>query len=236
MGANLSTFPDISVSERFVPGPEGAPEVPVLVYLPIAAQAPLSALLWIHGGGSVMGEASQDDLAVSQIVSAVRCVAVSVDYRLAPETPHPGQIEDGYAALRWLSTHAGELGVDPARIAIGGASAGGGLSAGLALLTRDRGEMPHLFLEEDLEYARRRVAGRCAHRVACLSWRVPWLQSGGSSLGLAIRTARSGRCASLALFTNPQKRQALRRNIQWIDEEHTFRKKRAIHIFSENFT
>ena len=93
-----------------------------------------------------------------------------------------------------------------------------------------------LFLEEDLEYARRRVAGRCAHRVACLSWRVPWLQSGGSSLGLAIRTARSGRCASLALFTNPQKRQALRRNIQWIDEEHTFRKKRAIHIFSENFT
>jgi len=155
MGANLSTFPDISVSERFVPGPEGAPEVPVLVYLPIAAQAPLSALLWIHGGGSVMGEASQDDLAVSQIVSAVGCVAVSVDYRLAPETPHPGQIEDGYAALRWLSTHAGELGVDPARIAIGGASAGGGLSAGLALLTRDRGEMPHLFLEEDLEYARR---------------------------------------------------------------------------------
>jgi len=126
MGANLSTFPDISVSERFVPGPEGAPEVPVLVYLPIAAQAPLSALLWIHGGGSVMGEASQDDLAVSQIVSAVGCVAVSVDYRLAPETPHPGQIEDGYAALRWLSTHAGELGVDPARIAIGGASAGGG--------------------------------------------------------------------------------------------------------------
>ena len=125
MGANLSTFPDISVSERFVPGPEGAPEVPVLVYLPIAAQAPLSALLWIHGGGSVMGEASQDDLAVSQIVSAVGCVAVSVDYRLAPETPHPGQIEDGYAALRWLSTHVGELGVDPTRIAIGGANAGG---------------------------------------------------------------------------------------------------------------
>jgi len=145
MGANLSTFPDISVSERFVPGPEGAPEVPVLVYLPIAAQAPLSALLWIHGGGSVMGEASQDDLAVSQIVSAVGCVAVSVDYRLAPETPHPGQIEDGYAALRWLSTHAEELGVDPTRIAIGGASAGGGLSAGLALLARDRGETPLVF-------------------------------------------------------------------------------------------
>ena len=57
MGANLSTFPDISVSERFVPGPEGAPEVPVLVYLPIAAQAPLSALLWIHGGGSEIGRA-----------------------------------------------------------------------------------------------------------------------------------------------------------------------------------
>src|SRR2546430_1016195 len=124
MAANLPTFPDISGSSRFVPGPEGAPEVLVLVYLPTAVAAPLPALLWVHGG-SVMGEASQDDLAVSQIVSDVGCVAVSVDYRLAPETPHPGPVEDGYAALRWLSTYALELRVDPTHIAIGGANAGG---------------------------------------------------------------------------------------------------------------
>jgi acetyl esterase/lipase len=142
---DLPTFPDISVSERFVPGPEGAPEVRVLVYLPATVQAPLPALLWIHGGGYVIGSADQEDLGVKSIVSAVGCASVSVDYRLAPETPHPGSVEDCYAALRWLYTHAGELGVDPARIAIGGGSAGGGLAAGLVLLTRDRGEVPLVF-------------------------------------------------------------------------------------------
>jgi acetyl esterase/lipase len=142
---DLPTFPDISVSERFVPGPEGAPEVRVLVYLPTTVQAPLPALLWIHGGGYVIGSADQEDLGVKNIVSAVGCAAVSVDYRLAPDTPHPGPVEDCYAALRWLYTHAGELGVDPARIAVGGGSAGGGLAAGLVLLTRDRGEVPLAF-------------------------------------------------------------------------------------------
>jgi acetyl esterase/lipase len=124
---NLPAFPDIAVSEHFVPGPEGAPDVRVLVYLPTSVQGPLPALLWIHGGGYVIGSADGEDLGVKSIVSAVRCAAVSVDYRLAPETPHPGPVEDCYAALLWLSTHAGELGVDPTRIAIGGGSAGGGL-------------------------------------------------------------------------------------------------------------
>lgn len=142
---NLPAFPDIAVSERFVPGPEGAPDVRVLVYLPTSVQGPLPALLWIHGGGYVIGSADGEDLGVKSIVSAVRCTAVSVDYRLAPETPHPGPVEDCYAALLWLSTHAGELGVDPTRIAIGGGSAGGGLAAALGLLTRDRGEVPLAF-------------------------------------------------------------------------------------------
>lgn len=138
-------FASIAVSERFVPGPEGAPEVRVLVYLPTTVQGPLPALLWTHGGGYVMGAPEQEDLLVKTMVSVAGCAAVSVDYRLAPETPHPGPVEDSYAALKWLYTHASELGVDPTRIAIGGGSAGAGLAAALGLLTRDRGEIPLVF-------------------------------------------------------------------------------------------
>ncbi|GHO84914.1 alpha/beta hydrolase [Dictyobacter formicarum] len=142
---NLPTFPDIEVTERFVPGPEGAPEVRVLVYRPITVEGPRSSLLWMHGGGYIMGTPENEDLLVKSMVSAIGCVAVSVDYRLAPETRHPGPVEDCYAALKWLHTHASELGVDPTRIATGGSSAGGGLAAALGLLARDRGEIPLAF-------------------------------------------------------------------------------------------
>ena len=142
---DLPDFSAISVQEQFVPGPQGAPDVRVLVYLPPKRSTSLPALLWIHGGGYVIGSADGDDLGVKSMVSTIGCVAVSVDYRLAPETPHPGPVEDCYAALKWLHSHAQELGVDTTRIAIGGASAGGGLTAGLALLTRDRGEVPLAF-------------------------------------------------------------------------------------------
>jgi acetyl esterase/lipase len=145
MAAGAPEFPNIAVSERHLPGAEGAPDVRVLVYTPKNAAGPLPALLWIHGGGYVLGNVEQDDLNVKAIVSAVGCAAVSVDYRLAPETPHPGPVEDCYAALKWLHANAGELGVDADRIAIGGASAGGGLAACLGLLTRDRGEVPLAF-------------------------------------------------------------------------------------------
>ena len=135
----------LSVSEHFIPGPAGAPAVRVLLYLPTSAQGPFPALLWIHGGGYVMGSADAEDLMVKSIVSAIGCATVSVDYRLAPETPYPGPVEDCYSALQWLSTHADELGIDPHRIAVGGSSAGGGLAAALTLLTRDRGEISLLF-------------------------------------------------------------------------------------------
>lgn len=138
-------FPDIEVSERHIPGPDGAPEVRVLVYVPKGGARPLPALLWIHGGGYVLGSADQEDAQAKALVTDIGCVVVSVDYRLAPETPHPGPVEDCYAALSWLHANAAELGVDPARIAIGGASAGGGLAAGLGLLARDRGEVPLAF-------------------------------------------------------------------------------------------
>ena len=141
--SHLPTFPDIEVTECFVPGPEGAPEVRILLYRPVKLEGP--ALLWMHGGGYIMGSPEQEDLIVKNMVSAIGCVAVSVDYRLAPETRYPGPVEDCYAALKWLHTHASELGVDPNRIAIAGSSAGGGLAAALGLLARDRGEIPLAF-------------------------------------------------------------------------------------------
>lgn len=143
--ANLPQFSALSVSERFIPGPQGAPDVRVLIYLPTSMQEAVPALLWLHGGGYIMGSADGEDPMAKSIVSALGCAAVLVDYRLAPETPYPGPVEDCYAALQWLATHADELGIDPKRIAVGGSSAGGGLAAALALLTRDRGEIPLIF-------------------------------------------------------------------------------------------
>jgi acetyl esterase/lipase len=143
--AMAPAFPDIAVTKRELPGPAGAPNVPVMIYLPKNATQPLPALLWIHGGGYVIGSAEQDDVQVKSIVQQVGCAAISVDYRLAPETTAPGSVEDCYAALTWLHAHANELGVDVNRIAIGGASAGGGMAAALGLLTRDRGEVPLAF-------------------------------------------------------------------------------------------
>jgi acetyl esterase/lipase len=138
-------LPAITVEERRVPGPAGAPDVRVLVYRPPGTVRPLPALLWVHGGGYVLGSADEDDPLAKRIVDAVGCAVVSVDYRLAPETPFPGPVDDCYAALSWLHANAAELEVDPNRLAIGGASGGGGLAAGLGLLTRDRGAVPLVF-------------------------------------------------------------------------------------------
>ena len=135
------TFPDIEVRERQLPSRKGAPEVRVLVYRPKAVVQPLPVLLWMHGGGYIGGSADWEGFLVNPMVDAVGCCVVSVDYRLAPETPFPGPVEDCYAALKWLHDHATTLGIDPERIAVGGISAGGGLAASLALLARDRGEV-----------------------------------------------------------------------------------------------
>src|SRR5262249_38894546 len=105
-------FSSISVSERFIPGPQGAPNVRVLVYAPTDSLTPLPALLWIHGGGYVLGNADQDDDLVKNFVADIGCAVISVDYRLAPETPYPGPVEDCYAALKWVGTHTDVLGVD----------------------------------------------------------------------------------------------------------------------------
>ncbi len=94
--------------------------------------------MWIHGGGYVIGEAAQDDVLCRRFAKELGAIVASVDYRLAPEHPYPASLEDCYSALSWL---VGLPAVDPTRVAIGGASAGGGLAAALGLLTRDRGEI-----------------------------------------------------------------------------------------------
>ncbi len=146
--AMLATLPPVegvASEDKSVPGPKGDPEVRVRVYRPNEQPSKLPALLWIHGGGYVMGDIEQDDRLMKQLVNRIGCVAVSVDYRLAPEHPFPAPVEDCYSALKWLFAHAAELKVDATRIAIGGASGGGGLCAGLALMARDRREVKVAF-------------------------------------------------------------------------------------------
>jgi acetyl esterase/lipase len=147
--AARSRAPAVTVEEHRVPGPPGAPPVRVLLYRPAAATptatAQLPAYLQIHGGGFVIGSADGSDPNNRDLVRALSCVVVAVDYRLAPETPGPGAVEDCYAALQWLHSHAAEFNVDRSRIAIGGESAGGGLAAALALLARDRNTLAICF-------------------------------------------------------------------------------------------
>ena len=123
----------------------GADGVTVRVHRAIGATGALPCVYWMHGGGLVLGSNAGDDARFDRWCPQFGCVGVSVEYRLAPETPYPGPLDDCYAGLRYVYDHADDLGVDRDRIGIGGASAGGGLAAGLALLARDRGEVPVAF-------------------------------------------------------------------------------------------
>jgi acetyl esterase/lipase len=129
----------ITIEQTHVPGLDGAPKVRVLIYRPPGASGPLPVYLDIHGGAFVSNTADIDEPFCRAIVNAVGCAVVSVDYRVAPETHWPGAVEDCLAALRWVAAEGEALGLDASRIAIGGESAGGGLTAQLALMARDRG-------------------------------------------------------------------------------------------------
>jgi acetyl esterase len=132
-------LPDgVTIVDRVVPGADGN-EIPVRVYSPPRDGAPVPAVLFIHGGGFVVGDLDTEHAGAASTADALGVVVVSVDYRLAPEHPFPAPLEDCYSALVWLADQAGALGVDTGRIALFGQSAGGGLAAGLALLARDRG-------------------------------------------------------------------------------------------------
>ncbi|MDE0351587.1 MAG: alpha/beta hydrolase [bacterium] len=137
--AQAPGFPGVEVEDHWAPGAAGDPDVMVRVYTPSGLDAGAPALYWIHGGGMVMGSVARNDIECKGWATDMRCVVASVEYRLAPENPHPSPIEDCFAGLAWLVSKAESLGVDTGRIAVGGASAGGGLAAALALIARDRG-------------------------------------------------------------------------------------------------
>ena len=119
--------------------PEGDREVPVLVVRPAAELGPVPLFFFIHGGGMIAGTPETDLRTILRWADQIPSVIAAPDYGLAPEHPHPIPVEDCYSALRWVADHAEEFGVDVQRIVVCGTSAGGGLSAAITLLARDRG-------------------------------------------------------------------------------------------------
>ncbi|MGV0715581.1 alpha/beta hydrolase [Mycolicibacterium sp. XJ662] len=132
-GIPVPDVADLVVEDRTVPA---EPEVPIRVYQPLGAEA---AIVWLHGGGFVMGDLSTEHPWATRVAAGAGVTVVSVGYRLAPENPFPAALDDAYAVLEWTAKHAGELGVDPDRIAVGGHSAGAALAAAVALRARDEG-------------------------------------------------------------------------------------------------
>ena len=130
-------LPDIATVEIHVPSAFGANPIRVLTYRHTKSARPLPAIVHIHGGGFVMGAPEMKDVENRLLASELRCAIYSVDYRLAPEAPHPAPLEDIYSVFVWLHANAGELGLDPARIGIKGESGGGGFAAAAALYARD---------------------------------------------------------------------------------------------------
>jgi acetyl esterase/lipase len=144
--AGLAPVEGVEVTARVVPGIGTAPDVAVEIYRPEGAASELPILLWMHGGGMVVGNVEMDRRANMTRAKDVGCVVVSVEYRLAPEHPYPAAIQDCHAALRWIAANAADLGCDGTRIAVGGNSSGAGLAAGLSLLARDSADVPISFL------------------------------------------------------------------------------------------
>ncbi len=136
---------NILVENIFITGQDDRTKIRLRIYKPKSIAAPTPVLLWLHGGGYVMGQPEMDDLGCAQYVRELGITIVSVDYRYAPKHPFPAGLEDSYSALKWVESHSQQLGIDAKRIAIGGASAGGGLAAALVQLAHDRQEIKPIF-------------------------------------------------------------------------------------------
>jgi acetyl esterase/lipase len=138
-GAGPTPVGDVRVDAVRVPPERGLAGVGVRIYEPPQRDAGSAALLFVHGGGYVLGAASAEDASCAETARRLGVLVVSVDYRLAPEHPFPAAHEDCLRALRWMHSAADELGIDPTRIAVSGESAGGGLAAGVVQRAVDEG-------------------------------------------------------------------------------------------------
>ena len=143
--AGPQTSEYVDISEEHIAGTNGEKDIYLRIYKPVEDNGVLPGLLWIHGGGYLAGFAEKDDGLCIRFVTEAKCIVVSVEYHLAPEFQYPIPVEDCYSALQWFYDHANELNADRTRIAIAGNSAGGGLTAALSLLARDRGGPPIIF-------------------------------------------------------------------------------------------
>ena len=138
-GAPAPDTADMEIEDRTVPGD---PDVPVRVYRPRRAQG---AIVWLHGGGFVMGDLETEHPWAVRVAEGSRALVISVGYRRAPEHRFPAALDDSYAVLAWVAEHAAELGIDSERIAVGGHAAGAGLAAAVALQARDQQGPPIRF-------------------------------------------------------------------------------------------
>jgi acetyl esterase/lipase len=136
---------DVRVGNTFIPAEEARHRIRLRVYQPERMTGITPALIWLHGGGYVVGKPEMDDSRCAGFVHELGLSVISVDYRLAPGHPFPAGLQDAYTALKWVAAHAQELGIDAARIAVGGGSAGGGLAAALAQLAHDRQKVRPVF-------------------------------------------------------------------------------------------
>ncbi len=141
MAAQMPHVEGVDTKDVLIPGPENAPDITARIYTPKNVKGLRPGMLWIHGGGYILGNLDADEHNVARMSLNTGCVILSTNYRLAPENPFPAPVEDCYTSLKWMVENAESLGVDKTKIAVGGGSAGGGLAAGLVIMTRDRGEI-----------------------------------------------------------------------------------------------
>ena len=134
--------PVSKVEDQMIPGPAG--QIPIRIYTPHGS-GPFPILLMFHGGGYVLGNIEINSGPCRSLTNAAGCIVVSTDYRLAPEHKFPAAVEDGYSVTKWVAENASAIDGDPARIAVGGESAGANLAAVVALMARDRGTPPLVY-------------------------------------------------------------------------------------------
>jgi acetyl esterase/lipase len=136
---------DVLIENHFIPTDDKTAKIRLRVYKPKKLNAPAPVMLWLHGGGYIIGKPELNEALYFQLVRELGMVIIAPAYRLAPDHPFPRPLDDCYSVLRWLHIEAKALGIDTNRLAIGGESAGGGLAAALNQLIHDRKEFSPAF-------------------------------------------------------------------------------------------